>query len=265
MLFIVITIIILLYIIIYNNVKITEKFDNSIGNIRFGYVINLDSRTDRLNAIIKKFESHNLPLYRIPAIKNVIGWKGCAYSHLSVIKMAKISNLPSILILEDDCKPNINFKQWFVIQDWLEKHRDDWDIFTGGNSYYGFNSNDKKSIKPICNLKNSIKLYYTKLTALHFYYVNSSAYDKMLEYEEYLNKNPTEWVPVDFWPDRKELKIITCSPFLAIQEVDYSDIEKVEKNLNAMYETSESLIKTVDNETICEPFQNFTIKAYSGI
>jgi hypothetical protein len=72
-------------------------------------------------------------------------------------------------------------------------------------------------------------------------------------------------VTVDFWPDKKELRIITCSPFLAIQEVDYSDIEKVEKNLNAMYETSESLIKTVDNETICEPFQNFTIKAYSGI
>lgn len=265
MLFIVITIIILLYILLYNSFIVTENFDNSIGNIRFGYVINLDTRTDRLNAIIKKFESYNLPLYRIPAIKDNIGWKGCAYSHLSVIKMAKISNLPSILILEDDCKPNINFEQWFTIQDWLEKHRDKWDIFTGGNSYYGFNSNDKKSIQPICDLKNSVKLYYTKLTALHFYYVNSSAYDKMLEYEEYLNKNPTEWVPVDFWPDRKELKIITCSPFLAIQEVDYSDIEKVEKNLNSVYERSESLIKEVDNETVCEPFQNFTTIAYSGI
>ena len=265
MLFIVIIITILLYILIYNNLKITENFDNSIDNIRFGYVINLDSRTDRLNAIIKKFEAHNLPLYRIPAIKDAIGWKGCAYSHLSVIKMAKISNLPSVLVLEDDCKPNINFKQWFEIQDWLEKHRDKWDIFTGGNSYYGFNSNDKQSIKPICNLKDSIKLYYTKLTALHFYYVNKSAYDKLLEYEEYLNKHPNEWMPVDFWPDKKELKIITCSPFLATQEVDYSDIEKTEKNLDAMYENSESIINAVHNESICEPFQNFTVKAYSGI
>jgi hypothetical protein len=114
-------------------------------------------------------------------------------------------------------------------------------------------------------LKDSVKLYYTKLTALHFYYVNSSAYDKLLEYEDYLNKHPNEWMPVDFWPDKKNLRIITCSPFLAVQEVDYSDIDGTQKDPNAMFEVSESIISNVDNQSICEPFQNFTVKAYSGI
>jgi len=260
MLFIVITITILLYILIYNNLRITENFDN----IRFGYVINLEERTDRLESIIKNFESHNIELYRIPAIKDTIGWKGCAYSHISVIKMAKVSNLPSVLILEDDCKPSVNFKEWFEIQDWLEKHRDKWDIFTGGNPIYGWDSSET-TIKPVCKLNNNIKFYYTSLSALHFYYINSKAYDAMLEYEEYLNNNSNEYTPIDSWPDKKRLKVITSTPFLATQYTSYSDIEGGNRDYSHGFNLSESIISTVDNESICEPFQNFTVKAYSGI
>lgn len=248
-----------LIIILFMSPKNIEGFDNYL---RFGYIINLDERTDRLNSIIKSFEKYNLPLYRIPAIRDKIGWKGCGYSHISVVKMAKVSMLPSVLILEDDCIPTEHFKNWFIIQEWLETHRDQWDIFNGGNSYYGFNSSNKDSIKSVCKLEDT-RLYSTKLTSLHFYYVNSSAYDKMLEYEEYI-KTHNEWMPVDFWPDKVGLKTISCTPFIALQKENYSDIEKTVRNYDNQLETSERVIASVPNESICEPFQNFNTVEYGG-
>lgn len=258
--YIILSIILILIIVLltYKDNAI-ERFENFL---RFGYVINLDDRADRLNNIITSFESYNLPLYRVPAIRDSVGWKGCGYSHLSVIKMAKYLNLPSVLILEDDCVPTEHFKNWFIIQEWLENHRDKWDIFNGGNSYYGFNPDSKDSIKSLCKL-NDIKLYTTRLLSLQFYYVNSSAYDKMLEYEEYV-QNRTEFTPIDWWPDTKNLKTISCTPFIALQKENYSDIEKTVRNYDPQMKRSEEIIGSVLNESVCEPFQNFSTVAYGG-
>jgi len=246
MLYILVLIIIIYYSLKKNNI---EKFEDYL---KFGYVINLDERKDRLDKIINKFAEYNLPLYRIPAIKDSVGWKGCGYSHMSIIKMAKQNNLPSVLILEDDCKPTEFFENWFPIQTWLENHRNQWDIFTGGNSYYGFHSAEKNDIQSVCKLQSDIRLYYTKLLALHFYYVNNSCYDKMLEYEEYMRTHQNVWIPVDFWPDKKELTIISCSPFIALQDVDFSSIEGTVKNLDSIYQTSEEIISSIPNETQCK-------------
>jgi GR25 family glycosyltransferase involved in LPS biosynthesis len=253
--YILLSIIILIIIVLTNHNSNKEGFENFL---RFGYIINLDERTDRLNNIVNHFESYNLPLYRIPAIRDSVGWKGCGYSHISVIKMAKYSNLPSVLILEDDCKPTEYFKNWFIIQEWLENHKDTWDIFTGGNTYYGFNQNDN-SIQSLCKLKD-IKLYKTKLTSLHFYYVNSSAYDAMLEWEEYVKTN-NDWIPIDLWPDRKNIRTVSCTPFIAVQNESYSDIEKTVRNYNSQMKKSEEIIGSVINDSICEPFQNFSTVA----
>jgi len=242
---------IIIFVIIYilfkqNNI---EKFEDFL---KFGYVINLDDRKDRLDKIINKFVEYKLPLYRIPAIKDSIGWKGCGYSHISVIKMAKHNNLPSVLILEDDCKPTEFFENWFSIQEWLETHRDQWNIFTGGNSYYGFHSDEKNDIQSVCKLNNDIRLYYTGFTAAHFIYINSNAYDKMIEWEEYIRIHQHEWVPIDFWPDKKELSIISCSPFIALQDVGFSSIEGVVKDLDSIYKTSEEIINSITNEENCQ-------------
>ena len=77
-----------------NNIEPFEDF------LREGYVINLDERKDRWETITSKFD---IPLQRIPAIKDKIGWKGCGYSHMKALKMAKEKGLSFILILEDDC------------------------------------------------------------------------------------------------------------------------------------------------------------------
>jgi GR25 family glycosyltransferase involved in LPS biosynthesis len=249
-----ILIIILIILIIYMNVKKIEPFENQSRN---GYIINLDERTDRLNNVIKRFEPYTITLYRIPAIRDSVGWKGCGYSHISVIKMAKEQNLPSVLIIEDDCVPTEHFKNWFVIQEWLDKHRTKWDIFIGGNSYYGFWTNEKDNIKPLCQLED-IKLYKTKIAAFHFYYVNSSAYDKMLEWET--NKS----MPIDLWPDNVNLNSISCTPFIALQEPNYSNIEKSVRDYSVQMKTSETLIASIQNNSVCEEFQNFSTVAYGS-
>ena len=193
----------------------------------------------------------DITLNRIPAIKDDIGWKGCAYSHLKVIQMAKEKGLSSVLILEDDCKPTEYMYNWPLIQEWLEQNREKWDIFHGGNSYYGFHNNEENTIQSICKIKEDTRLYKSKMLAFHFYYVNSKAYDKMLEYEEFLKKNPDTWMPIDFWPDKQGLDIISCYPFLATQEVDYSNIEKQVKNLDSIYEMSENTIGSIENNVDC--------------
>jgi len=244
---------IILYIFYYSQSYI-EPFEDFL---RFGYIINLDERTDRLNNIIKAFEKYNLPLYRISAIRNSVGWKGCGYSHVSIIKMAKISMLPSVLILEDDCIPTEHFNNWFIIQDWLERHRDKWDIFIGGNGYYGFWTKQTNTIEPLCKIDN-IKLYKTSnITSFQFYYVNSRVYDKMIEWEEYINSS-NEWIPIDMWPSKIGLNCISCTPFLAIQTSSHSDIEGSVRDYQPMMATSENVIASIENNSTCEPFQNFS-------
>ena len=254
-----IIIIIIIFIIIYNiyifkSINV-EKFENIL---RYGYVINLDERKDRYNNIIKYFEAYNMPLYRVSAIKDNVGWKGCGYSHISVIKMAKEKNLPSVLILEDDCKPTKHFKNWDLIQKWLEKNRESWDIFIGGNSYYGFWTNDKESIIPVCTIENEIKLYKTKVAAFHFYYVNSKAYDKMIEWETHITNKPSEWIPIDLWPDKQKMTSISCVPYLAFQEENYSNIENGIRSYDVQMFKGEEVLASIKNDDVCEMFKNYS-------
>ena len=238
-----IIIIIIIFIIIYSiytfKSKNVEKFENIL---RYGYVINLDERKDRYNNIIKYFEAYDIPLY----------------SHISVIKMAKEKNLPSVLILEDDCKPTKHFKNWFLIQKWLEKNRESWDIFIGGNIYYGFWTNDKESIEPVCTIENEIKLYKGKVAAFHFYYVNSKAYDKMIEWETYISNKSSEWIPIDLWPDKQKMTSISCVPYLAFQEENYSNIENGIRSYDAQMFKGEEVLASIKNNDVCEMFKNYS-------
>ena len=67
------------------------------------YIINLQHRTDRYNHVINeitKLESSEFQI--VDAIKHEIPWKGCLQSHLKCVQLAKNSNIPYVLILEDD-------------------------------------------------------------------------------------------------------------------------------------------------------------------
>jgi GR25 family glycosyltransferase involved in LPS biosynthesis len=245
LLIIIILIIILLYILLKKEIK-----ENFVIN-KDAYIINLEKRPDRLEKVISKFKDLDLELYRTPAIFNETGWKGCGSSHVSVVKMAKEKKLPYILIMEDDCKPRENFKEiWPLIQEWLENNSEKWDMYAGGNRYYSYHPDEISSIKPICSIDNTIKLFYTKFVSAQFYYLNSSAYDTIIEWEEHMNKN-NSWIPIDLWPDFKKMRVISSVPFITLQEKDYSNIEKTERDYTDGFYRNEEVLNTIENNIQC--------------
>jgi len=227
-------------------------FKKSIEAFQDAYIINLDSRQDRLDDIIKTFKDIDLDLYKLSAIHDSVGWKGCGYSHVSLVKMAKEKGLPSILIMEDDCIPRDNFTTvWPKIQAWLDSNLDAWDMYAGGNRYYHYHPNEVSStVIPICAIDKDIKLYYTKFVSAQFYYLNSSAYDAILAWEDHIESNEG-WVPIDLWPDMQKLRVITSVPFITLQKEDYSNIEKVKRDYTQEFYTNENALRKVENNLQC--------------
>ena len=65
--------------------------------------INLDERQDRRTKCEESLNSVNITnYYRVPAIKDNIGIRGCTLSHYNIVKHAKENNYKNILIFEDD-------------------------------------------------------------------------------------------------------------------------------------------------------------------
>ena len=235
-------ILVLIIIVLYNNKK--ESF---LIYSNDAYVINLDSHPERIDKLVSKFPSLNI--HRISAIKANPGILGCGLSHAKTVTMAKNMGLPSILILEDDCIPTAAFVHWPKVQNWLENHKEQWDIFLGGTTYYGLHDKHD-SIKPICKIDTSIRLYKTNALTAHFYYIHSNAYDAFLEWEQ--NKD----IAIDWWPNKKNMKVVSSIPFLAIQDSHYSDIMKREENYDELFNISEKTIGMIENITEC--FKNIT-------
>ena len=227
-------------------------FKNSIEGFQDAYIINLDSRQDRLDDIIKTFKDIDLDLYKLSAIQDTIGWKGCGYSHVSLVKMAKEKGLPSVLIMEDDCIPRDNFKEvWPKIQAWLDSNLDKWDMYAGGNRYYASRTDEIKStVIPICAIDSEIKLYYTKFISAQFYYLNSSAYDTIISWEDHIQSN-NNWVPIDFWPDMQKLRVVSSLPFITLQKEDYSNIEKMRRDYTQQFYDNENALSKVENNLKC--------------
>lgn len=249
---IILILILFLIIIIFNQyTKNSEAFTEKEEVIDNAYVINLDSRPDRWEKMQEKFKDSPFKLERFSAIKHEHGLTGCGLSHTSIIQMAKDNNLPSILIMEDDCKPSNEFNSiWPKIKKWLDNHKDSWDIFIGGNSYYASSipslDISPSSIKPICTINSSTKLYHTKLLCLHFYYLNSSGYDKFLEWKN--NKHEA----IDIWPNIISMKIISSTPFIATQDEDFSNINNNNANYESIFKTSENVIASIQNNSVCD-------------
>lgn len=94
-----------------------------------GFVINLDSRPDRLEA----FSKQNLPfpVERFPAISDPDGNWGCTKSHLALLRGLRERDEPlPFIVFEDDCK----FVQpWSAVEAAMPELPKDWDILCLGS------------------------------------------------------------------------------------------------------------------------------------
>jgi len=223
------------------------------------YLINLDTRKDRLDTVTNHFKKHlniiktsavhmteDIKKEKYPNVKLSIGQIGCGLSHINIVKTAIKKNLKTVLILEDDCKPTDSFANWFPIKKWLDSNLDKWDIFIGGNCKYFWDKDEKKeTIQPICSLNNKIQLYYTKIMCFQFIYINSRVYSKFLEWENNMDN------AIDNWPDKLNMVSVSCIPFIAIQEISYSNISKDKSDSIHTFVDSEKTISEVENKMKC--------------
>jgi GR25 family glycosyltransferase involved in LPS biosynthesis len=189
------------------------------------YCINLDERTDKWNFMKEEFSRiPEINLIRYSAVKNKIGWKGCAQSHLNCIKEV-FKTEKFAIIIEDDCE--INSKKTFFdnlknIINWLYLEKINWTIFNG-------NPNNRKNY-PIKNINEKLLLYETSGTTTNFMiYNNIPELNKILdEYEKELKEDLNSNLdPLYYSIDQYLAEKTTCItriPFLTTQHISISDI-----------------------------------------
>ena len=226
---------------------------NSYDDIKFStnpnraYVINLNKRPDRWENIQKSFKNSSIELIRLPAIENKKGHIGCGLSFLKAVKYAKKHSMKTILILEDDNKPLERFNErWEVIKEWLDSNLDKWEIFNGGARFPDWGKYEKQTRSEYTDktiLKFSINdnefLFQTdKLLSTNWIYINSSVYDKVLEWDTstYIDK---------YLLDTKNFNHIFCIPHLALQENGKSDTDNKINN----YDIIDKSIISIFNRT----------------
>jgi len=215
-----------------------------------GYVINLNTRSDRWERMSKQLERFELGHFeRYPAIsaqsfdikdlpenfvKTISGklkkdiekdnveycvkaaW-GCLQSHLGIISMASEKGLLSVVVLEDDCEIEPHFKK---IMQKLEVQLQDvaWDVI-----YLGGNLHRKSKVRKIN--KNILKGHGITLT--HGMIISHSVYRKILD------EAPTSGVSIDDYYRKILQPKINCllvDPQIAYQfYTDISDISLSKK------------------------------------
>lgn len=236
-----------------------------------GYVINLDERKEKWDKIKNEFKDTNIELERFPAIKHNDGHIGCGLSHVELVKKAKRENSDSILIIEDDCKLTKNFNErWNLILDYLNKHKDEWDIFNGGVVY-------PADASPIIDIGDDIKLIRSNgegCRYANFVYVNKSGYDKIIEWENIAKESEKSGTPLidpkyDAWINhypRFRNIVMEVGP-IVIQSSGFSNTDKTYKNLNLYSSDRNKEIKEKDitigilNWKACSTLMN-TLNSY---
>jgi GR25 family glycosyltransferase involved in LPS biosynthesis len=173
------------------------------------YYINIESRTDKRDAIEKQFSTMGIPVNRFNAI--VLGdskldkEQGCAKSHQAVLKEAKDKGLKNVWILEDDCK----FVDGFMdkAQQCINELKTlDWDVF-----YFGGEPN-RKAEKHLNTMVKTNGAY-----GLHSYLVNHTFYDKIISIN---NLGPIDMVYLNYFDSEKIFYI--SKELLAIQDWELS-------------------------------------------
>jgi len=182
-------------------------------------VINLPHRNDRWNQIQEDFKNTSFRLQRYDGVmiddpeipRKDRGYLGVARTHIEIIKKAKEQNKKTILVLEDDCKPEPNFESnWYKIKDYLDSHLDDWEVFNGG--ICGI-----ETLSQVLVLDNIFLLREKGGCFCHWLYLNvDKAYDKLMKWEETKQE-------IDLYYSHNFIHY-TCYPLLAEQYSGYSDI-----------------------------------------
>ncbi len=165
------------------------------------FVINLPSRTDRLEQVKKELAGWNYVV--VPGIKKESVMAGIGQAHLCCIANAKFLGLPYVLIMEDDLVLRKGIETY--LNEALNNLPEDWDLLLGG-------AYQIKSFKSYNDHWDELG----EFCGLHFYIVNEKAYDKILTYDGQQH--------IDRWMKKcANLNCYVTKKFVATQRPGVSD------------------------------------------
>ena len=200
------------------------SFISDITEIKHGFYINLDNRTDRKEQVEHELKQIGLSnvVKRFNAIRAKDGRVGCTISHLKCLEIAKEMDLPHILIIEDDIQflePSVFKKQLNIFL----KSGTKWDvILLAGNN-----------VPPYIRVHDcAIKVGHCQTTT--GYIVNRHYYDTLMtNIRDGLGRllqhpqNHNAFAIDKFWIQlQKRDKWFLITPLTVTQREGYSDIEQ---------------------------------------
>lgn len=197
-------------------------------NMRFSdipkMVINLPHRTDRIIDFLDEFKyiSDSSPQI-VSGVLNDNPMIGIAQAHINCILIAKQREFEHVLIMEDDCVFQGKDKTLQYVNECLLNVPNDWDILLGG-VYYSKQRSEY----------NSHWQRVGEFCGLHFYIVNSKAYDKILEYDFKHH--------IDRWLNQNNrLNCFVSKKFIATQRNGLSDNTKRKEDYSNLLKKYELL------------------------
>lgn len=184
------------------------------------YVINLDERTDRMEAFDKQAKELGIIYERWPAIKGEKGVlprkEACKKSHRTAIKKAMDLGVQRVFVFEDDAAFVDDFNN--KLKHFYSEIPENWDMLYLGAWHLNF----KPYKEGIVKMVNSY--------SAHAYGINTQFMSKC--YESTFNR-----LPVDLaMATRHEQNNVYCAkPALVYQAPGYSDLDKEYRDVREHY------------------------------
>jgi len=214
--------------------KSNNFINNYFDNV---YVLNLDSRPDKMRSIKKRLNKFDIEYERWPAsgpgdkevaenflktkknkdaLIKTIGAMGCLISHRKIIKDAMIKGYSRILIFEDDAMFDPEIKTKVKKIDSLQKN---WGLVYLGGSQHNW-----------AHIKYIKDFYYSRRTNGTFAYaIRKEMFKPILAISDAL-EHPIDWYLI-LLQEKFKRKCFTFWPNICIADVSSSDIREKDRNV----------------------------------
>lgn len=192
--------------------------ESVFGLFEKAYVINLDSRPDRLEQVSRRLRRIPIQFERFPAIRPAsldgftnLGYHGATLSHLALWKHIKAQRLANALIFEDDVvlRDDVS-EQMKVVAAQLPKIQ--WDVL-----YLGV-----RLISTSCRLTANL-FSFRKGCHLHAYAINAGSVNVLIDMVEANLKSSKRRVVDLVLSSNQSIRKVHTQPILAVQAISPSD------------------------------------------
>lgn len=178
---------------------------------------------------------------RFSGLKHPYGWMGCAMSYKFMAMWAKKYHFSQLIVCEDDVEFPVDFDMaWSTLSRYLEKTRNDWDLFSG------ILADLHEDAEILDSRTEDGKTYVTldKMISTVYNVYNPKALDFLADWDD--KNDDVETNTIDRYLERcADLRVVTTLPFLVGHKEElYSTLWGTQNTeYTALIEASQELLK----------------------